>query len=269
MYQVNLISIYMLGAGIHSLGEIPEGTKAADLIRNFTPTNWLLRHFIEGSPVPLMRTVPFAKILRDGLREIEASLQADPGRVLSADERLKLFYAVGAFEKKLAHETDHFDVFYIPPRGTHNTIRLIEDADENLSEDVRHRLTQDTIDNLQQAGRCLALNAPTASAFHMFRATETLIRAYHLELTSKTLPIKARNWGAYIRDLNNNGADPQVTGYLQHIKDYYRNPIMHPDATLTPDDALSLFGASLSAITQLDAAIEICKRKKGRYATED
>ncbi|HEX5707149.1 MAG TPA: hypothetical protein VFX96_07625, partial [Pyrinomonadaceae bacterium] len=45
-------------------------------------------------------------------------------------------------------------------------------------------------------------------------------------------------------------------GMIGHIKDFYRNPIMHPEETLTADDALSLYYTCLSAIVQLDAAIQ-------------
>ena len=43
---------------------------------------------------------------------------------------------------------------------------------------------------------------------------------------------------------------------LGHMRQFYRNPIIHPDQTLNANEAFSLFNASLSAIVQLDAAIE-------------
>jgi hypothetical protein len=85
---------------------------------------------------------------------------------------------------------------------------------------------------------------------------ESMIREYHLRLTGKHIAARSRNWGAYIRDLNNHGADTKVTAYLSHIKDFYRNPIVHPEVTLTSEQALSLFSAAVSAIVQLDAAIQ-------------
>jgi hypothetical protein len=53
-------------------------------------------------------------------------------------------------------------------------------------------------------------------------------------------------------------ADVKVIGMLQHIKDFYRNPIMHPEESLTSDEAFSLFNTCLSAIVQLDAATQAC-----------
>jgi len=60
---------------------------------------------------------------------------------------------------------------------------------------------------------------------------------------------------------------------IDHIKDFYRNPIMHPEETLNADQALSLFHTCLSAIVQLDAASkfavkELCDRSR-RFGASD
>jgi hypothetical protein len=210
----------------------------------------MLEHMKEGKPVPLSRCVPFVKILDDvivNLQKVET---------LEQEEIDKLHYAIYAFEDKFAKELDHYDVYYIPPKGTHATLSLIEKAEENLPADVRSRLTKETISDIQQAGRCLALDAPTAAGFHILRAVETIIIAYLVKVSGKPINPKNRNWGVYIRELKSGNADKKVTDYLFHIKEYHRNPIMHPEIVLTTDEAFSLFNASLSAIVQLDAAIE-------------
>src|SRR5918911_2868722 len=91
--------------------------------------------------------------------------------------------------------------------------------------------------------------------FHILKAVGSMIREYHLKRTGKQVAAQSRNRGAYIRDLNTHGADTRVTAYLSHMKDFYRNPIVHPELTLTSDQALSLFSAAMSAIIQLDAAL--------------
>lgn len=255
MQQVNIKAIHVLGRSIGELQGLKKGALATATLASVAQVRTMLYHLIGGQPIPLTRCIPFAKILDDQLERLQ-NLQDAPRIGLSDEDVLRVRYAVNAFEQSFAHEVDNFEIFYVPPKGTHATLKLIDQAALNLSEDVRSRLAPETIDDLRQAGRCLALDAPTAAGFHLFRAVETLIRGYHTKLTSKNVPIKNRNWGAYIRDLTSNSADSQVTGYLTHIKDHYRNPIMHPEVTLNSDEALSLFGAALSAITQLDAAIQ-------------
>lgn len=160
------------------------------------------------------------------------------------------------FERELGHELATFDVYHVPPKGTHATLRLIEKAETNLPADVVSRFDPQTLSDLRQAGRCLAVDAATASGFHVLRAVESLIIKYLVKVTGHPLAPKNRNWGAYIRVLRAHNADSKVTDYLYHMKEYHRNPIMHPEISLTPDEALSLFHASLSAIEQLDKAIQ-------------
>jgi hypothetical protein len=48
--------------------------------------------------------------------------------------------------------------------------------------------------------------------------------------------------------LRTGNAPHEVPDLLQIIKDNYRNPIMHPEDTLTPDEARTLMGICQSAI---------------------
>jgi hypothetical protein len=161
------------------------------------------------------------------------------------------------FEATFASENESSNVFSVSRKGTHDCIALMDAADENLPPDVRGRLSAQTIRDIKDAGKCLALDCHTASGYHILRAVERVIIKYVDKVTSSvTLKKKPRDWGAYITVLENHGGDKKVIGNLQHIKDHYRNPIIHPEATLSPDDAFSLFNTSISAIIQLDAAIE-------------
>jgi hypothetical protein len=153
-------------------------------------------------------------------------------------------------------ESQDLNLFAVSQKGTHSILGLLERAHENLSADIRSRLSPEAINDITLAGRCLAFECHTAVGFHILRAVETLMRAYHQKLTGSTVALKNRNWGVYIKALNDRGADRKVTGYLEHIKDHYRNPIVHPEAVLTADEAFSLLNACLSAITLLDGAIE-------------
>ncbi len=43
----------------------------------------------------------------------------------------------------------------------------------------------------------------------------------------------------------------KVLSCLQQIKDLHRNPLMHPEETLTLEEAISLFGICQSAISAM------------------
>jgi hypothetical protein len=160
------------------------------------------------------------------------------------------------FEATLASENEGSNVFSVSRKGTHDSMALMDVADENLPPDTRARLSPETVRDIRDAGKCLALDCHTASGYHMLRGVERVIIKYLEKVSGKPINPKNRNWGVYIRELKRLGADASVTGYLWHIKEYYRNPVIHPEDTLNASEAFSLFNASLSAIIQLDAAIE-------------
>jgi hypothetical protein len=60
----------------------------------------------------------------------------------------------------------------------------------------------------------------------MWRALEVTFGEYYVSLTGKSFENAkiARNWGAYIKALNEAGADAKITGNLDHIRAEYRNP---------------------------------------------
>jgi hypothetical protein len=133
----------------------------------------------------------------------------------------------------------------------------MERAFDNLPLDTRNRLSDEAKADIRAAGRCLALDCHTACGYHILRATERLIVKY-VDKVAKNVVLKKepRDWGAYITVLTNHGGDAKVIGTLDHIRVHYRNPIIHPQDTLGPDDAFSLFNTSISAMIQLDAATE-------------
>jgi hypothetical protein len=159
------------------------------------------------------------------------------------------------FEARFSGESEHSNIFSLPDIGIYAIHKLLDQSETNLPPDVRARLSSEALADIRAAGKCLALGCHTASGLHILRAVEALITAYVVKVTQKQINRKDRNWGAYIRVLKALGADANVLGYLYHIKEFYRNPLMHPEQSLDADEALSLFNSCMSAIVQLDAAI--------------
>lgn len=160
------------------------------------------------------------------------------------------------FETRFSGESEHSNIFSLPEIGIYAIHKLLDQSETNLPPDVRARLSSEALADIRAAGKCLALGCHTASGLHILRAVESLITAYVVKVTQRPVNRKDRNWGAYIRILKPLGADANVLGYLYHVKEFYRNPLMHPEQTLDANEALSLFNACMSAIVQLDAAIE-------------
>ena len=139
-------------------------------------------------------------------KELSAYL-SDHEKTLDLGWVLKVEKQLNEFEILFERESEKINAFSVSKKGIYDTEALIERAHESLPLSVVSRLSKETIEDINQAGRCLALDSPTAAGFHILRAVESLIRIYHEKLTKKALALKSRNWGSYIRDLNDASAD--------------------------------------------------------------
>jgi hypothetical protein len=163
------------------------------------------------------------------------------------------------FETILSAEIPTLDTYFVSQKGAYSTPDLIERAEVVFSESIRHELSAQTIFDVREAGRCLVLNSPTAAGFHILRATESVIREYLAVVTKGTSKSKHRNWGAYIRALTGAGVDPKITSMLDQIRDMHRNPLMHPEDSLSNEEAVELFDICKSAIQTI--VRDMVKRK--------
>lgn len=74
------------------------------------------------------------------------------------------------------------------------------------------------------------------------------MRSYYEQLTGRPLEERLPTWDAYIKKLRGANADERVTLLLDQVREKHRNPVMHPEETLTLNQAMTLFGLSQSAI---------------------
>lgn len=157
------------------------------------------------------------------------------------------------FETVLANELPGLATYSVSPKGIFSTDDLITNAELQIPETYRAALGEKAKADIQQAGKCLAFELPTASAFHMWRAVESVMDSYYEALTNKSFADAGitRNWGAYIKALQTAKAQNKITVFLDHIREEYRNPISHPNEMLELDEAFALFGPAISVIGQM------------------
>jgi hypothetical protein len=123
------------------------------------------------------------------------------------------------------------------------------------------------IDDIADAGKCLALGQGTATVFHLMRAMEAA-----LKVLGKSLGIPyAPSWESYLKQMNTQlSADYKtkndewkkdepfyrdVAGDLQIIKSSWRNPTMHIVKKYTPEEADGIFRAVRSFMQRLAARL--------------
>lgn len=149
----------------------------------------------------------------------------------------------------------HQPVYCVFPKRAYDIQILTSDATQVFSGAVRAALTEEEEHNIKEAGRCLAFEVPTAAGFHLFRALDSVLQRY-VRLVRGSLP-RNRNWGQYIKSLEDSGIDRKITGVLFQIKEFHRNPIIHPEARLDVEEALSLVGVAESALSMMVADMDV------------
>lgn len=144
------------------------------------------------------------------------------------------------FSVSLQDELDRLPTFTVVKKGNLSIHSLVRGASDGYPKSVLE-LTDDFIANeINQAGKCLAFELPTSCGFHILRAVEIGIKGYVHAATGSLPRMNQRNWGEYIRLLENAGCGTDFIDVLKILKTK-RNPLMHPQDNLETDEAVSLF----------------------------
>lgn len=143
------------------------------------------------------------------------------------------------------------DVYFVTRKGAYDVSSLIANAESLCSTDLGIKVPT-AIQELREGGRCLAFELSTAAGFHMLRATELVLRMYW-DATSNGMPHPdQKNLGAYLKVMEkSNVGSPKVVATLKQIKDLHRNPLMHPEESLTVTEAIGLVGICVSAMNAM------------------
>lgn len=167
------------------------------------------------------------------------------------------------FQTVLSAELQTLAVYQVTHGGAYSVAALIEKAETIIPEVSRKALgtiSPKTLGELNQAGRCIAFDLPTAAGFHIMRAIEVLLLAYCRAYGAK---VKGRNWNSYIKALEvMTTANPKTLAVLDQIRDLHRNPTVHPEDTLTTDEGTSLLGIAQSVIIAMVTDIQAIQTPK-------
>jgi hypothetical protein len=266
MLRVNEFQLYELAVAVHPITEITETAKYSEVWFSWMTAKTALQTIFKQRALEVCYEAAnelyekLRGIVPDDFTEAVAKVHSD-----TDTEEPTLGYDVFAirtaaqkFETILSAELSNSDTYWISPKGTHKTSVLMQAAHLELPSSVLKDIPEVTTD-FNEAGRCLLFDNSTAVGFHLIRATEAVIRRYYESVVGTVPAKKFRNWGAYIKNLRMRGANAKVTGYLDHIKEHYRNPVLHPEVTLTPEDAQVLFGVCVSAIVMMVSDMKASK----------
>lgn len=148
------------------------------------------------------------------------------------------------FETLFISDLQASALYLVSPKSGFDTGALIELGIALFSRDLAERIPA-CVPDIQQATRCVAFELPTAAGFHLHRAHESVLRVYWDCVTGGAERPKENNMGVYLRELDKlNKGRKEVRSHLHSIKNFHRNPLMHPEQSLdSVDQAVDLMAA--------------------------
>jgi hypothetical protein len=268
MQRVSEFAFYELAVKVHQLTEIPDQLKYSAIWWTW----WQAREALDAiyQQRPLSFTASTAYRLYQAISAVVPEAWDQTTTKLAPSERQdqepdifqwQIFgvrEAAKEFETVLRNECQLMDTYFVSKKGVYSTKDLIEHAHHHIPEPCRSRLPEQTKSDFDQAGKCIAFDVPTAAAFHLLRGTEAVVRQYYEQVVPgpKQAPPKMRNWGTYIRLMKSHNANGDIILLLTHLKDVYRNPVLHPEENYTDERAQVLLGVCISAVVLMEDEID-------------
>ncbi len=255
MNSVNLWGFYAIGGQVRRLASLKPNNSLAEchslLIDAEQALNFLLYN---EDMLPLEDCRSLGGVLWNQIVGQVQRAKDEPETPLGDTTCTALQEALKAFDIVLRNTLGTAPAYFVVPKGILSTAKLVNSAEEMLSKNVLAKLSEVAISDIRAAGRCLAFNLPTSVGFHIIRALEAVVVDYIVRKTGGK-PLK-RDLGAYVTTLEKEGANPDVTFVIDQIRRLHRNPLMHPEDVLNPDEAIDLFLLCRSAINATVADME-------------
>lgn len=142
---------------------------------------------------------------------------------------------------------------YVVPQRRFNNAYLLSDASKLLKDGAFDKLDVIARTDIASACRCIAFGEGTAAAFHIIRATEATLKAYYFH-HRKQKRLSKPMWANMLDQLKQKkkGKPPAaLLASLDLIRESYRNPTQHPEATYEIDAAQDLLGVCLDVIGKM------------------
>ena len=260
MIRIDANFIYHLGASIHPIQGIPSDASRMEVLRRIWGVDEWLDTLLNKSVFRLITSWTKGNELRHTVKRIYDSLLvegADMEAQVDRSDYYMLTTQARDFETILGAELQWGQLFLVQPKGGYELHQLTENGIVIFPAMLAEKVPE-AIQDATEAARCIAFELPTAAAFHLHRVHELVLRRYYDTVTGgKTRPEK-RNIGAYISAMKAaQVGDKKVFSALSGLKDFHRNPVLHPDDHLDDvEEVLALLGNINTVITYMLKAIQ-------------
>jgi hypothetical protein len=201
---------------------------------------------------------PFTNLLLvDFLKRLQ-----NPNEKITAKE---IHGLMGKMSERIKHELA-LQSFYKVPQ---NMVKYYTDAKAIFGSKVALAFPS-SLDDIDEAGKCLAVGRSTACVFHLMRALEPVLKAIYTELA---IVKHSPTWHAYLSafdkaisakfssktkiDKENAAFYADVKAHFYTVKDGWRNPTMHNVAAIyTEEQAEGVFNAVKSLLQKISEKVK-------------
>lgn len=146
---------------------------------------------------------------------------------------------------------------YVLPNRRFNSEYLLSSPQKLLKDGTFEKLDEVAKQDISSACRCILFGEATAAAFHILRATESVLKSYYFA-HKKQRRLPKPMWGSMLAELRaKTKSKPPGTllNSLDLIRSAYRNPTQHPEAIYEIDSAQDLFGVCLDVIGKMGSEL--------------
>jgi hypothetical protein len=252
---ISLPYIYQLAAALKPLSGLTYNTAIKDSMWMLFNAESELEAFLYGSVYSktLKATASPGQVLLQAIKKLTTDANKD--RLLDFMDTYSVTNALVAFETVLTAEMNVCPAYFITKQRGYDVSDLITQAEVLFPAELIAKVPE-AIPDIQQAGKCIAFEIPTAAGFHLMRALELVLRLYFDAVCKGEPRPNTNNMGDYLATMTQKGlGDPKAIAVLKQIKDLHRNEFIHPETTLSLDEAIGLLGIAQSAIVYMLAVI--------------
>jgi hypothetical protein len=250
MLRISLPFIYNLAEQLEPITNIATGTQYNDIFIRLYVAESTINTFLNGSVfAPYIKS---CRVTGNAIIQAIQNINANgTNRALNFAEIYPITNGVAQFKTAMLAEIGVFPSYFVTQKGGFETDTLLEGGERLFPDDLRLKVAEAVFD-VKEAAKALAYEIPTAAGFHIFRATESVLRRYYGQVTGGQPAPKMRTIKVYVRQMRiSNCGDSVVLTTLDQMADLHRNPLIHPEAVLTMDEAISTLGIARSAATAM------------------
>jgi hypothetical protein len=156
------------------------------------------------------------------------------------------------FENVLAAELAMLPLYVVTQKAGFDTSALMESGLVCFPLEIASR-SPEAVHDFEQATKCLALEVFTAAGFHLHRGNEAVLRRYWDAVAKGTPRPKSRNIGDYLKIMDDkNFGNEKVRAALRHLKDFHRNPLIHPEHKIeSANEAIALMNSVHTVLVEM------------------